>query len=127
ATENISTYHEYPKEILDLTTIDTANLTYKITFIVPTSSDQQLYTIDCQRTTSVENVTLFPKYWIDSTSNSDSALLFTLTKATNNAINITAISITTNIKQSSSLIQTYQNTKARYLETKAHKQNSALP
>src|SRR5205085_1547836 len=125
--EHTLTQHEHPKEILDLTTINATNLTYRITFIIPTSHDQQLYTIDCQKTTSIENVILHPKYWIDMSPNSDSALLFTLTKSTNNIVNITAINITTNITQSSSLIQIYQNTKTCYLEINAHKQNSALP
>src|SRR5205814_1709441 len=98
------------------TIINANKLTYRITFIIPTShNQQQLYTIDCTKTTTINNVILHPKYWIDYATNSDSALLFTLTKLPNNAINITAIQITTNITQSSSLIQTYQNTKTNYL------------
>ena len=93
----MQTQYKYQKKILDLTTINTTNLIYKITFIIPSSHNQQLYTIEYQKTTTIKNITLYSKYWIDLTSNSNSTLLFTLTKLPNNTINITAINIITNI------------------------------
>src|SRR5437868_10411877 len=88
--EPVSTQLKHPKEILDLTIINANELTYRITFIISTSHDQQqLYTIDSTKTTTINNVILHPKYWIDYAVNSESALLFTLTKLPNNAINIT--------------------------------------
>src|SRR5207253_2834385 len=91
---NIINNNEPAKHVLDIITYDTDELIFRVYFTLELPNNTHIYYIDAQKSTTINNITQFPKYWIHTCE--ANTLLFILKKVRNqNSTTISAIKIPT--------------------------------